>query len=168
MAITAPQMPLSEINGMVNLISAQSAKVRHLIFGACWRHSSTRHEIFARADLPICLGPTNIAKRNPEKWTKETQKLMAPLEWRRNRNFEGSKSYRKKSYEALWTGSVGGNQGSTARKSMFEWRWMLARADQPQSEGHVSLPPGSTLVEHEHTQGSLTPLAARTRHSAAP
>jgi hypothetical protein len=42
------------------------------------------------------LGPTNTAKWNPEKWTKETQKLMAILEWRRNRNFEGSKYYRKK------------------------------------------------------------------------
>ena len=36
MAITLPQMPLSKINGMVNLFSAQRAKERHLIFGACW------------------------------------------------------------------------------------------------------------------------------------
>ena len=35
-AITVPQMPLSKIDGMVNLISAQRAKERHLIFGACW------------------------------------------------------------------------------------------------------------------------------------
>ena len=34
-AITVPQMPLSEIDGMVNLISERWAKERHLIFGAC-------------------------------------------------------------------------------------------------------------------------------------
>ena len=36
-AITLPQMPLSEIDGVVNLFSAQRAKERHLIFGVCWR-----------------------------------------------------------------------------------------------------------------------------------
>ena len=126
---------LSEIDGIVNLISRRRAKERHLIFGACWRHCSVRCEIFAenqifvRVDLPVCSRPTNTTKWNPEKWTKETQKLMSPLEWRRNRNFEGSKSYRKKSCEALWTGSSGGNLGSTAHKSTSEWRWVVARAD---------------------------------------
>ena len=33
-AITLPQMPLYEIDGMVNLFSAWRAKERHLIFGA--------------------------------------------------------------------------------------------------------------------------------------
>ena len=47
LAITVPQMPLSKIDGMVNLISAQRAKERHLIFGACWWHYSARCEIFA-------------------------------------------------------------------------------------------------------------------------
>ena len=128
-------MPLSEIDGMVNLISKQRAKERHLIFGACWRHCSARCEIFAkneiftRIDLPVCLGPTNTEKWNPKKWTKETQKLMAPLEWRRNKNFEGSKSNRKKSYETLWTGSSSGNPSSTAHKSTSEWRWAVARAN---------------------------------------
>ena len=118
-AITVPQMPLSEINGMVNLISEQRAKERNLIFGACWRHCSARCEIFAKnqifawADLLVYLG-------NLKKWTKETQKLMAPLEWRRNRNFEASKSYRKKSYEALWTRSSCRNPRSTTRKSVSE------------------------------------------------
>ena len=128
-------MPLSEIDGMVNLISERRAKERNLIFGACWRHCSARceifakNQIFARVDLPVYLVPTNTTKWNPKKWTKETQKLMAPLEWMRNENFEGSKSYRKKSYEALWTDSSGGNPGSTARKSMSEQRWAVARAD---------------------------------------
>ena len=36
-AITLPQMPLSEIDGVVNLFSARRAKERHLIFGARWR-----------------------------------------------------------------------------------------------------------------------------------
>ena len=100
-AITVPQMPLSKIDGMVNLISERRAKERHLIFGVCWHDSSARceifakNEIFARADLLVCSGPTNTTKWNPKKWTKETLKLMAPLEWRRNMNFEGSKSYRK-------------------------------------------------------------------------
>ena len=34
-AITLPQMPLSEIDGVLNLFSAWRAKERHLIFGAC-------------------------------------------------------------------------------------------------------------------------------------
>ena len=133
-SITVSQMPLSQIDGMLNLISAWRAKWRHLIFGVCWRHCSarceifTKNQIFAWVDLPVCLGPTNHSNWNPEKWTKETQKL-APLEWRRNRNFEGSKSHRKKSYEAHWTGSTGGNPGSTARKSLSERRWVAGRAD---------------------------------------
>jgi hypothetical protein len=36
-AITLPQMPLSEIDGVVNLFSAQRAKEKHLIFGTCWQ-----------------------------------------------------------------------------------------------------------------------------------
>jgi hypothetical protein len=36
-AITLPQMPLSEIDGVVNLFSARRAKERHLIFGTCWQ-----------------------------------------------------------------------------------------------------------------------------------
>ena len=34
-AITLPQMPLSEIDGVVNLFSTRRAKERHQIFGAC-------------------------------------------------------------------------------------------------------------------------------------
>ena len=102
MAITVPQMPSSKIDGMVNLISAWRAKERHLIFGACWWHYSaqckifTENQILAWADLLVYSGPMNTTKWNPEKLTKETQKVKAPLEWRRKRNFEGSKSYRKK------------------------------------------------------------------------
>jgi len=44
-AIILSQMPLSEIDGMVNLFSAWRAKERHLIFGACWRDCSARCEI---------------------------------------------------------------------------------------------------------------------------
>ena len=43
-AITLPQMPMSEINGVVNLFSMQRAK-RDIIFGACWRDCSARCEI---------------------------------------------------------------------------------------------------------------------------
>ena len=43
--ITVPQMPLSEINGMVNLISERREKERHLIFGVCWRDCSARCKI---------------------------------------------------------------------------------------------------------------------------
>ena len=39
-AMKLPQMPLSEIDGVVNLFSMQRAKERHLIFGACWRDCS--------------------------------------------------------------------------------------------------------------------------------
>ena len=44
-AITLPQMPLSEINSVVNLFFAQRAKERPLIFGVCWQDCSTRCEI---------------------------------------------------------------------------------------------------------------------------
>ena len=44
-AITLPQMPLSEIDGVVNLFSARRAKERHLIFGACWWDCSARCKI---------------------------------------------------------------------------------------------------------------------------
>ena len=44
-AITLPQMPLSKIDGVVNLFSAWRAKERHLIFGACWRDCSAWCEI---------------------------------------------------------------------------------------------------------------------------
>ena len=41
-AITLPQIPLSEIDGVVNLFSARRAKERHVIFDACWRDCSAR------------------------------------------------------------------------------------------------------------------------------
>ena len=44
-AITLPQMPLSEIDGVVNLFSVWRAKGRHLIFSACWQDCSARREI---------------------------------------------------------------------------------------------------------------------------
>ena len=44
-AITLPQMPLSEIDGVVNPFSAWRAKERHLIFGACRRDYSVLCEI---------------------------------------------------------------------------------------------------------------------------
>ena len=44
-AITLPQMPLSEIDGVVNPFSAWRAKERHLIFGACQQDFSARCEI---------------------------------------------------------------------------------------------------------------------------
>ena len=44
-AITLPQMPLSEIDGVVNQFSAWRAKEIHLIFSVCWRDCSARCEI---------------------------------------------------------------------------------------------------------------------------
>ena len=41
-AITIPQIPLSEIDGMVNQFSARRAKERDLIFGLCWWHCWVR------------------------------------------------------------------------------------------------------------------------------
>jgi len=41
-AIILPQMPLSEIDGAVNLFSMWRAKERHQIFCACWRDCSAR------------------------------------------------------------------------------------------------------------------------------
>jgi hypothetical protein len=37
-AITIPQIPLSEIYGMVNQFFVRRAKERDLIFSLCWRH----------------------------------------------------------------------------------------------------------------------------------
>ena len=53
-AITLPQMPLSEIDGVVNLFFARRAKERHLIFGACWRDCSARYE----TKFSGCVGRT--------------------------------------------------------------------------------------------------------------
>ena len=44
-AIILQKMPLSEIDGMVNLFFVWRAKERHLIFGACWRDCSAWSEI---------------------------------------------------------------------------------------------------------------------------
>jgi hypothetical protein len=44
-AITLPQMPLFEIDGMVNLFFAWRTKERHLFFSACWQDCSTQCEI---------------------------------------------------------------------------------------------------------------------------
>jgi hypothetical protein len=112
--ITVPQMPLSEIDGMVNLISARKAKERSnfrcvlaTLLSAV--QNFRRKSNFCAGRSPRLFGAHQHYKMEPEKWTKEIQILMAPLEWRRNKNFEGSKSYRKISYEALWTGSSGLN-----------------------------------------------------------
>jgi hypothetical protein len=126
-AIIVPQMPLSKIDCIVYLISARRAKERHLIFGACWRHCSERceifaeYQIFAQADLLICLGPTNTTKWNPEKWIKETQNW--PL-WNGGETgiLKDPKPIGKKSYEALWTSRFGGNPYSIAHKSASERR----------------------------------------------
>ena len=52
--ITLPQMPLFEIDGVVNLFFTRRAKERHLIFGACWRDCSTWFEI----KFSECVGGT--------------------------------------------------------------------------------------------------------------
>ena len=44
-AITLPQIPLSEIDGVVNLFFMWRAKERHLIFGAYWQDCSARCKI---------------------------------------------------------------------------------------------------------------------------
>ena len=53
-AIILPQMPLSEIDGVVNLFSARRAKERHLIFGVCWQDYSKRCKI----KFSGCVGGT--------------------------------------------------------------------------------------------------------------
>jgi len=169
-------MPLSKIDGMVNLFSMQRAKERHLIFGACWRHclsrckSFAKNQFFARADLPVCSGPTNTAKWNPNKWTKETQKLD-PLEWRRNNNFEGSKSANPigknpmKPFGSVAPAGTLAPPHASPRLNGGGWRPGLT---QPYGERHASLPLVSVSAEHGRAQRSLTPLAARTWCLAAP
>ena len=44
-AITLSQMPLSKIDGVVNLFSTWRAKERHLIFGACGQDCSAQCKI---------------------------------------------------------------------------------------------------------------------------
>ena len=36
--VTIPQIPLSEIDGVVNQFSARMAKERDVIFSSCWWH----------------------------------------------------------------------------------------------------------------------------------
>ena len=62
-AITLPQMPLSEIDGVVNLFSMRRAKERHLIFGACWRDCS------AWCEIKLSGGQTALsAQQRPKFW----------------------------------------------------------------------------------------------------
>ena len=114
-AITIPQMPLSEIDGMVNQTSMRRAKERHLIFGVCWRHCSARCEIFVEnqiftlADLPSFRGPPTLQNgilRNGQKKLKN----LKPIRFHR-------------------PVAPRGDPGSTARKSVSERRWAAARAD---------------------------------------
>ena len=53
-ASTIPQMPLSKIDGVVNLFSVLKAKERHLIFGACWRDCSA----WCKIKILGCVGGT--------------------------------------------------------------------------------------------------------------
>jgi hypothetical protein len=61
-AITLPQMPLSEIDGMINLFSTQRAKERHLIFRCVLAGllGAVRNQIFRLADRPVCSVETKI------------------------------------------------------------------------------------------------------------
>ena len=158
-AIASPQMPLSKIDGMVNLISARRAKERHLIFGACWRYCSAlceifaenqifaKNQIFAWADLPICLGPTYTAKWNPKKWTKKLKSLK-PIRFHRP------------SASAI----AAPPHASPHLNGGGRWPGLT----QPHGEHRASLPPGSTLAEHGRAQGSSAPPAAWMWRLAAP
>ena len=62
-AITLPQMPLSEIDGVVNLFSTRRAKERHLISDACWRDCS------AWCEIKFLGGQTALpAQQRPKFW----------------------------------------------------------------------------------------------------
>jgi len=62
-AITLPQMPLSKIDGVVNLFFAWRAKERHLIFCACWR------DCLVRCEIKFLGGQTApSAQQRPEFW----------------------------------------------------------------------------------------------------
>ena len=54
-ATTILQIPLSEIDGMVNQFSVRSAKERDLIFGSCWWHCWVRGFHF-RPKSNFCAG----------------------------------------------------------------------------------------------------------------
>ena len=60
-AITLPPMPLSKIDGVVNLFSVSRAKERHLIFSAlAGLLGAVRNQIFGWADRPVCSVETRI------------------------------------------------------------------------------------------------------------
>ena len=63
-AITLLQIPLSKIDGVVNLFSTQRAKERHQIFGACWRDCSA----WCKIKFLGCVGGTarRGAQQRPE------------------------------------------------------------------------------------------------------
>jgi hypothetical protein len=65
-AIIVSQMPLSEIDSMVNLISTWRAKERHLIFYACWWHCSARCEIFAENQIYARANLLVFSQQRPE------------------------------------------------------------------------------------------------------
>jgi hypothetical protein len=125
------KMPLSKIDGMVNLIFAWRAKERHLIFNACLQHCLAWCEIFAKNQIfawqisPSIRGPPTLQNgilRNGQKKLKKLWLLWNGGETRISKD-------PKKSYEVLCTGISGGNPSSTARKFTSERRWAAARAD---------------------------------------
>ena len=132
----------------------------------CWRHCSARceifteNQIFVQADLPVYLGSTNTAKWNHEKWIKETQKVMAPLEWRRNMNFEGFKSCWKNPMKPFGPAALAGTLAPPHTSPCLNRGGRLLGLTQPHGERHASLPSESTLAEHERAQGSSTPTGS--------
>jgi hypothetical protein len=94
---------------------------------------------------------------------------MAPLEWRRNKNFDGSKSYRKKNPmkpfgPAALVGTLAPPHASPHLNG-GGWRPGLT---QTCGESHASLPPESASAEHGHAQGRSAPPAVGTWRLAAP
>ena len=85
-AITLPQMPLSEIDGVVNLFSARRAKERHLIFCLCWRDCSVRRKIKflgwqtvpsaqQRPEFWAVCPPENLISHHVEQSRRHTPKI---------------------------------------------------------------------------------------------
>ena len=61
-AIIIPQIPLSEIDGVVNQFSTRRAKERDLIFGSCWRHCWARgFNFLPKSNFHVGISPPRLA-----------------------------------------------------------------------------------------------------------
>ena len=161
-------MPLSKIDGMVNLISSRRAKERHLIFGACWRHCSMRCEIFDKRNSPSIWGPPTLQNGIPRNGQKKLKNLWLLWNGGEIGILKDPNPIRKNPMKPFGPTALAETPIPPHASPRLNGGGRRPRLTQPRGQGHASLPLRSAPAEHGRAQGSLAPPLAQTRHSATP